>query len=67
MTVVARDLSNACGFTVSADPIRVGGGCTSLGVVSMGTSTRPDIRIHEDDKKLKKLEQKLMELKHVGA
>ena len=57
MTIVAADLSEHCGLTVCADSIWTGGGCTGLGMVLMGI---PDV-----DKKLEKLEEKLVELKFV--
>ena len=34
MTVVARDLSDACGLTIYADRIWTGGGCIGLGVLA---------------------------------
>jgi len=63
MTVVARDLSDTCGLTIYADCIWTGGGCIGLGMVFMGISMGNNLRTPEDDQKLKKLEQKLAELK----
>ena len=63
MTVVARDLSDACDLTIYPDRIWTGGGCIGLGVVFMGNSMGENLRTPEDDQKLKKLEQKLAELK----
>ena len=63
MTVVARDLSDACGLTIHADRIWTGGGCIGLGVVFMGNSMGENLRAPENDQKLKKLEQKLAEPK----
>lgn len=65
MTIVARDLSDACGLTVCADRIWVGGGCIGLGMVFMGISMGNNARTPEDNQKLKKLERKLVELKLV--
>jgi len=67
MTVVARDLSNDCGLTVYVDRIWTGGGCIGLGMVFMGISMGNNLRTPEDDRKLKKLEQRLAELKFVTA
>jgi len=67
MTILARDLSNVCGLTVYADHIWTGGGCMGLGMVFMGNSMGEENRTPEDDEKLKKLEQKLVELKLVTA
>ena len=63
MTVVAADLSKHCDLTVYADKIWVGGGCVGLGMVFMGVNMGDDVRTPEDDEKLKKLEEKLVELK----
>lgn len=65
MTVVARDLSDACGLTVYADSIWVGGGCIGLGMVFTGINMGDNVRTPEDDKKLKKLERKLLKHKLV--
>jgi len=65
MTVVARDLSGLCGLTVYVDRIWVGSGCFGLGMVFTGVSMGDHVRTPEDDQKLKKLEQKLVELKLV--
>ena len=65
MTVVARDLSDACGLTIYADRIWTGGGCIGLGMVFMGISMGDNLRTPEDDRKLKELEKKLAELKLV--
>jgi len=67
MTVVAKDLSNACGLTVFADRIWAGGGWIGLGMVFMGDSMRPDNRTLEDDQKLGMLEEKLVELNLVST
>ena len=65
MTIVARDLSNACGLFVYADRIWTGDGCIGLGIAFMGTYMKPDIRSPQVDEMKKKLEQKLVELKLV--
>ena len=65
MTIVARDLSDACGLAVLADRIWTGGGCIGLGMVFKGQLLSDKWRTPEDDVKLKKLEQKLVELKLV--
>ena len=65
MTVVSEDLSKHCGLTVYADSIWVGGGCMGLGMVFTGVSIGDNVRTPEDDKKLKKLEERLVELKFV--
>jgi len=63
MTIIARDLSNACGLAIYADRIWTGSGCIGLGLVFMGISMGDNLRTPEDDQKLKKLEQALAELK----
>jgi len=62
MTVVARNLSNACGLAIYADRTWTGGGCIGLGMVFMGISMGDNLRTPEDDQKLKKIEQTLAEL-----
>jgi len=49
------------------DRIWTGGGCMGLGMVFLGASMGDNVRTPEDDQKLKKLEQKLVELKFVTA
>jgi len=65
MAIVAADLSRYCDLTVYADSIWVSGVCLGLGMVFMGANTGRDVRTPEDDEKLKKLEEKLVELKFV--
>jgi len=65
MTVVAADLSKYCGLTVYADSIWVGRGDMGLGMVFLGADMGREVRTPEDDEKLKKLEEKLVELKLV--
>ena len=67
MTIVARDLSANCGLTVYADRIWVGGGCIGLGMVFMDESMGDEVHAPEDDEKLKKLEERLVELKLVNS
>ena len=65
MTVVAEDLSKHCGLDVYADSIWIGGGFIGLGIVFKGVSMGKKVRTPEDDEKLKKLEERLVELKFV--
>ena len=62
MTIVARDLSTTCGLTVYADSIWVDGGRIGLGIVFMEKSVGAIIRTPEDDERLGKLQNNLMEL-----
>jgi len=65
MTVVADNLSKHCSLNVYADSIWVGGGYMGLGMVFKGVSMGDNICNPEDDEKLKKLEERLMELNFV--
>jgi len=65
MTVVAGDLSKHCDLNVYADSIWIGGGFMGLGMVFKGVSMGEKARTPEDDEKLKKLEERLVELKFV--
>ena len=65
MTVVAADLSKHCGLTVCADSIWVGSGRVGLGMVFTGVNMGNDVHTPDDDKRLKKLEERLVELKLV--
>ena len=67
MTVVAKDLSKACGLVVFADRIWAGGGWIGLGIVFMGNSMGVENRTPEADWKLRRLEQKLKELELVST
>jgi len=67
MSVVAQDLSDACGLSLFADSIWVGGGSIALGMMFKGISIRVDNRTPEDDQKLKDLEQKLVTLKFMST
>jgi len=65
MTVVAGDLSKHCDLSVYADSIWLGGGTIGLGVVFEGVSMGGKVRTPEDNEKLEKLEERLVELKFV--
>jgi len=65
MAIITEDLSKHCDLNVYADSIWVGGGCVGLGMVFKGASMGDNIRTPEDGEKLKKLEERLMELKFV--
>ena len=65
MTVVAADLSRDCGLDVYADSIWIGYGCIGLGMVFKGNSIGENVRTPEDDEKLKKLEERLVELEFI--
>ena len=67
MSVVAKDLSDACGLTLYADSIWVGGGSIVLGMVFTGISMGDNNRTPEDDQKLKNLEQILVTLELVST
>ena len=66
MTIVAKDLSKACGLHVYADRIWIGGGCIGLGMVFAGLEMGVDRRTPENARKLGKLEQHLKDLKLVA-
>ena len=65
MTVVAEDLSKDCGLAVYADNIWIGGRTMGLGMVFKGDSMGGNVRTPEDDEKLKRLEERLVDLKFV--
>ena len=67
MSVVAQDLSDACGLPIFAGRIWVGGGSTALGLVLMGTFMGVKNRTPEDDQRLKDLEQNLVTPKLVST
>ena len=67
MTVVAAELSKHCGLTVYADSIWVGHGEMGVGMVFLGADMGRKVRTPEADEKLKKLEEKLVELKLATA
>lgn len=56
-----------CGLTVYADKIWAGSGCFGLGMVFTGVSMGNRVRTSEDSKKLRILEQKLVDLKLVAT
>jgi hypothetical protein len=62
MNIVARDLSTTCGLTVYADSIWVDGGCIGLGFVFMEKSVGAIVRTPEDDERLMRLQDNLVEL-----